>query len=546
MSGAEGSMVDDKPWWRSAAVYQIYLRSFADGDGDGVGDIAGIRSRLAYLADLGIDAIWINPWYPSPLHDGGYDIVDYRDINPLYGTLDEADCLIGEAQALGIKVLIDIVPNHTSNEHQWFQEALKATPGHPARDRYLFRDGRGKDGTEPPNNWKSVFGGSAWERVGDGQWYLHLFDVSQPDLNWENAEVRREFEEILRFWLDRGVDGFRVDVAHGLFKDLTFPDIEEQGDLSLPRQQLDHPFWDRDEVHEIYRGWRSILNEYGDRMMVAEAWVHPDRLPLYIREDEYNQSFNWDFLAAEWNAAGMARVITESYEAAYKVGASPTWVLSNHDVMRHSTRYGLPSGTDWRAWPLDGPHGALDAELGARRARAAALILLSLPGSAYLYQGEELGLPEVWDLPETVLDDPMWERSGGTSKGRDGCRVPLPWESEGPSLGFSATEPWMPQPGAFAGFAGSDQAHDSESSLLLYRQALALRRKLLVADEEIELIDLGPEVLAYRRGSGIACVVNMGVNNLFLPDGEVILTSVPLSGGRLPQDAAAWISLASN
>ena len=435
---------DESAWWRTAVVYQIYIRSFADGNGDGIGDISGIRARLAYLADLGVDAIWINPWYPSPLLDGGYDVADFREINPLYGTLAEADQLLEEAHGHGIKVLIDIVPNHTSNRHRWFQEALAVPPGHPSRDRYHICDGRSRDGSTPPSNWLSEFGGPAWEQMTDGQWYLHLFDVSQPDLNWENPEVHREFESILRFWLDRGVDGFRVDVAHGLFKAPSYPDCTEDGDLSVPRQQLDHPFWDRDEVHDVYRRWRSVLDAYNDRMMVAEAWVHPDRLPLYIREDEFHQSFNWDFLAAEWDAAEMARVIAESHERARKVGASPTWVLSNHDVMRHSTRYGLPRGTDWRRWPKQGPADALDVAAGGRRARAAALITLSLPGSAYLYQGEELGLPEVWDLPESVLDDPTWERSNHTLRGRDGCRVPLPWTPEGPSLGYSAADPWLP------------------------------------------------------------------------------------------------------
>ncbi len=534
---------DKNAWWRSAVVYQIYIRSFADGNGDGIGDISGLRARLPYLADLGVDAIWINPWYPSPLHDGGYDVVDYRDINPLYGTLGEADQLVKEAQDNGIKVLIDIVPNHTSNLHRWFQEALASPAGHPTRDRYHFRDGRGMDGSAPPSNWLSVFGGPAWEQTSDGQWYLHLFDVSQPDLNWENFEVRREFESILRFWLDRGVDGFRVDVAHGLFKAPAYPDIAEGGDLSVPRQQLDHPFWDRDEVHEIYRRWRTVLDSYGDRMMVAEAWVHPDRLTLYIRDDEFHQSFNWDFLAAEWDAKEIARVIAESYERACKVEASPTWVLSNHDVMRHSTRYGLPRGTDWHRWPMEGPHDVLDVAAGCRRARAAALITLSLPGSAYLYQGEELGLPEVWDLPESALDDPTWERSGQTIRGRDGCRVPLPWSSEGPSLGFSSAEPWLPQPAAFADLSASSQSVEEESTLSLYRRAIAIRQDWLIADEEIELIDLGPDTLAYRRGTGIACVVNMGSDIQPLPDGEILLTSAPLNGGELPPDTAVWLSL---
>ena len=355
MSAAPEPSSGKETWWRRDVFYQIYIRSFADGNGDGVGDIAGLRSRLPYLASLGIDAIWVNPWYPSPLHDGGYDVADYRDINPLYGTLGDADLLIKGAHAHGIRVLIDLVPNHTSSDHPWFQEALSSPPGHPARDRYIFREGRGSGRSEPPTNWNSAFGGSAWEQVVDGQWYLHLFDKSQPDLNWENAEVREEFESIMRFWLDFGADGFRVDVAHSLVKDPDYPDAADGGQSFDRQQQLDHPFWDRDEVHEIIRSWRSILDEYGDRIMVAEAWVHPDRLPLYIRQDEYHQTFNVDFLEAGWNAAEMARVIAESHWGAREVGATSTWVLSNHDVMRQSTRYGLPLGTDWRRWPLAVP-----------------------------------------------------------------------------------------------------------------------------------------------------------------------------------------------
>ena len=534
-------------WWRRAVFYQVYLRSLADGDGDGVGDIAGLRSRLPYLAGLGVDAIWVGPWYPSPLRDGGYDVSDHRDINPLFGALADADRLIEDVHAHGMRLLVDLVPNHTSIDHPWFQEALAAPREHPARDRYVFRDGRGPDGSDPPTNWVASFGGPAWERVADGQWYLHLFDVSQPDLNWESLVVRQEFESILRFWLDRGVDGFRVDVAHGLFKDPAYPDLAHGGQGHDRRQRLAHPFWDRDEVHELIRRWRSIVDDHRDGMLVAEAWVHPDRLPLYLRKDECHQAFNVDFLEAGWDAAELSDVIANSYLSATQVGAASTWVLSNHDVMRHTTRYALPPGTDWRRWPSQAPHGEPpNIASGFRRARAAALMMLSLPGSVYLYQGEELGLPDVWDLPERVLDDPVWERSGRTLRGRDGCRVPLPWEPEGPSLGFGASEPWLPQPAGFARLAASAQALDADSSLSMYLRALALRRERLVGDEELEMIDMGPEALGYRRGCGIACVVNMGSEVLALPDGEVLLASAPLEDGELPPDTAAWISLAPN
>lgn len=529
-------------WWRRAVVYQVYIRSFADGNGDGTGDLAGLRSRLPYLSDLGIDAIWINPWYPSPLLDGGYDVADYRSIDPRFGTLAEAEEFIAEAHALGIRVLADIVPNHTSWEHEWFKAALAAGPGSPERDRYVFKDGRGPDGAEPPNDWAAVFGGPAWTRVEDGQWYLHLFDISQPDLNWENPEVADEFVDIFRFWCDRGVDGFRIDVAHSLIKDQTFRDSGGRATPADRNDLIDHPHWDRDEVHDIIRRWRATIDEYDDRMMVAEAWVAPSRLPLYLRPDEYQQSFNFDLLETPWDAGSFRKVIQSSVDAANAVGASSTWVLSNHDVMRHATRYGLPNGTDWRAWPATGPHDLLDVELGWRRARAAALMTLSLPGSLYLYQGEELGLPEVWDLPDEVLDDPTWERSGHTQRGRDGCRVPVPWAADGPSYGFGEGESWLPQPAVFGALAAGAQEGVPGSMLELYRQAIALRNAHLVDDEEIEFVDLGPDVLAYKRGSGILVAVNISDTEIDLPAGEVLLRSLTDSdGSQLQVDEAVWI-----
>ncbi len=346
-------------WWRDSVVYQVYVRSFADGNGGGQGDINGLRSRLGHIASLGVDAIWLNPWYLSPLADGGYDVADYRKIEPRYGTLADAEALIEECHELGIRVIADLVPNHTSREHQWFQEALASPPGDPSRDRYIFRPGQGADGNEPPNNWQAVFGGSTWEQVDDGEWYLHIFDTSQPDLNWEHPEVRDEFDAIIRFWLDRGIDGLRIDVAHGMIKDLDFPDLPEEvlGNFALldGDEPIIHPFWDRDGVHEINRRWRAILDEYDDRMMVAEAWVHSKHLPLYLRPDEYHQAFNFDLLETPWRAAAFSNVITTAVTAANAIGATTTWVLSNHDVMRHATRYGLPNEANWRRWPLDGP-----------------------------------------------------------------------------------------------------------------------------------------------------------------------------------------------
>ncbi len=534
--------VDVPRWWQSGVVYQIYPRSFADGNGDGTGDLQGIRSRLPYLSALGVDAIWVSPWYPSPLNDGGYDVADYRDIDPRFGSLAEAEAFIAEAHELGLRVLVDIVPNHTSSEHVWFQEALASEPGSAARDRYIFREGRGPDGALAPNNWTAVFGGSAWRRVADGEWYLHLFEETQPDLNWENESVRAEFDDIFRFWLARGVDGFRIDVAHGMVKDQSFPDLEHSEGLLENSQVLDHPHWDRDGLHEIIRRWRGILDESGrDVMMVAEAWVHPHRLPLYLRDDEYHQSFNFEFLETQWDLVGARTAIDDAIRAAAEVGSAPTWVLSNHDVMRHATRLGLPSGTAWRAWPLDGPHDVLDTVLGLRRARAASLLLMALPGSMYVYQGEELGLPEVWDLPVDVLDDPVWRMSGHTHKGRDGCRVPIPWTREGSSFGFGANGAWLPQPATFGPLSVESQTGVAGSTLELYRSALHLRRTLFVDDQRFEWVDLATDVLAFRRGSGVVCIVNYGDASVALPAGDVLIASQPGVTTELPAGAAAWV-----
>lgn len=531
-------------WWRTAVVYQVYIRSFADGNGDGTGDIAGLRSKLGYLRDLGVDAIWINPWYRSPLADGGYDVADYRDIDPQYGTLDEAEALVREAHEHGIKVIGDLVPNHTSEQHVWFQEAINAPIGDPSRERYHIRPGKGPDGAEPPSDWRSVFGGPAWTRLPDGEWYLHLFAPEQPDLNWEHPEVRSEFCDVLRFWMDRDLDGFRVDVAHGLVKAPGYPDAnEEQRLLAGARGTENHPFWDRDGIHPIVREWREVLDGYpGGRMLVAEAWVpRPERLALYLRPDEYHQSFNFSLLEAEWTNEAYRTIIGESLESQGAIGAAPTWVMSNHDVVRHATRLGLPEGTDWRDWLLNGDRSILDVETGLTRARAVAMLMLALPGGTYLYQGEELGLPEVHDLPVEVLDDPVWERSDHTAKGRDGCRVPMPWTIDGPAFGFGSDEPWLPMPDEFGSMSADAQAGVEGSVLELYRSALALRRDHLVADEDLEFLDAEDGVFAIRRGSGVRCVVNMGAEPVTI-DGEVLLSSGPLTAdGALPSDTAVWL-----
>ncbi|HET9382910.1 MAG TPA: glycoside hydrolase family 13 protein [Streptomyces sp.] len=543
------------PWWRSAVIYQVYIRSFADGNGDGVGDIAGLRSRLPYLAELGVDAVWINPWYASPMADHGYDVADFRAIDPLFGTLAEAEQLIEEAHRHGIRVIPDIVPNHTSDQHAWFRAAVAAGPGAPERARYVFRPGRGPDGAEPPNDWVSVFGGPAWTRLPDGEWYLHLFAPQQPDLNWENPEVRAEFEDIIRFWFERGVDGFRIDVAHGLVKHPELPDLPPRApagdaDPGRPRQHVEHPHWDRDEVHDIYRAWRRVADEFpGDRAFVAEAWAEtPERLAAYVRPEGLHTAFNFNFLMASWDPKDLRAVIDDSLGMLGAVGAPATWVLSNHDVVRHVSRYGRRGGRRWLPNESYRAEGPVDLELGRRRARAAALLMLALPGGAYVYQGEELGLPEVEDLPEAVLQDPIWERSGHTDRGRDGCRVPIPWSGRETPYGFSpdgAAAPWLPQPGDWAPHSVAAQAGDPGSMLELYRAALRVRRAHpALGDGGLTWLDCPDGVLAFGREPGFVCVVNLSSEAQPLPGhSSVLLSSGPVEDGVLAPDRAAWLAV---
>ncbi len=529
-------MTDPSPWWRDAVVYQLYIRSFADGDGDGIGDIAGMRSKLPYLRDLGVDAVWVNPWFVSPMVDGGYDVADYRDIDPMFGTLADAEAFIADAHELDIKVVLDIVPNHTSDRHPWFQAALAAGPGSRERDRYIFRDGRGRGGTRPPTDWPSVFGGPAWTRVTDpdgrpGQWYLHLFAPEQPDLDWTAPEVAREFESILRFWYERGADGFRIDVAHGLVKDPGFPDLRARSAKSVAGP---NPYWDQDGVHDIYRSWRSIADEYGDRPFVAEVFVSSaDRLARYVRPDELHTAFDFRFLQAGWSAPALRRAIDESVGVLASVGAPATWVLSNHDQVRHVTRLGRVAS------------GVTDLELGQRRARAALLLLLALPGCVYLYQGEELGLEEVEDLPEALLQDPTWLRSGHTIRGRDGCRVPLPWSDTASPFGFGppGTVPWLPQPAGWRERTAAAQTGDPDSFLELYRSALRIRSEHLRSRGTGMMWLPSPEmVLRFECGGGVETIVNLGPDPVALTGGRpVLLASEPLQDRELPGDAAVWL-----
>lgn len=560
MTGAE--LVTGAQWWRTAVIYQIYPRSFADANGDGMGDLPGITSRLAALRDLGVDAIWLSPFYTSPQRDAGYDVADYCDVDPLFGTLDDFDVLQRTAHDLGIRVIVDIVPNHSSSDHPWFQAALAASPGSDERARYMFRDGTGTHGELPPNNWESVFGGVAWTRVtnpngASGQWYLHLFDSTQPDLNWENPWVREQFRHVLRFWLDRGVDGFRVDVAHGMIKAAGLPDYYppiEGGSMGGGSATLEPdisaepaatpPYWAQDGVHAIYRDWRLVLEEYpGDRVLAAEAWVDPlSHVAKWVRPDEMHQAFNFAYLETPWNAAALRRVIDESLDAFGAVGAPSTWVLSNHDVVRHASRlaltkenmqgHGIGPKTIGLPYPV----------VGLRRARAATSLMLALPGSSYLYQGEELGLPEVVDLPDAARQDPTWFRTNGERYGRDGCRVPIPWESAAPSYGFgSSSASWLPQPPEWATLARDRQDGVAGSTLELYKLALRVRREHSLGLSSLEwLTGFGDDVVALRVGD-VTVVANAGAASVTLPAGEVLLASEAITGRTLPGDTTAWL-----
>ena len=544
-------LASDPNWWRQAAVYQIYPRSFADANGDGIGDLPGITSRIPYLAELGVDAVWLSPFYPSALADGGYDVDDYRGVDPKLGTLADFDAMVAALHASGIRLIIDIVPNHSSNRHRWFQEALASPKGSAARDRYLFHDGGGPDGTEPPSDWQSMFGGSAWEPVGDGQFYLHLFAPEQPDLNWANREVRDDFLTTLRFWADRGVDGFRVDVAHALAKDLTYP-LRSHAELEEMKLVTDgsHPLWDREELDEIYAEWRAVFDEYDPpRIAVAEAWVEPSRRYRYALPTSLGQAFNFDLLRANFDADEFRAIVDHNIQSVAVTGSSNTWVFSNHDVVRHATRYGLADdpgqeGDVGKRWLLHGgPASELDAPLGLRRARAATLLMLALPGSAYLYQGEELGLPEVADIPDAERQDPTFFRSPGVDVGRDGCRVPLPWTTAGSSFGFGADGAHLPQPSWFGAFSVEAEGADPDSTLHLHRRALALRHELQGAEELTwRRHPSDPDdVLWFERPGGWQSITNFGASPVDLPEGEVLVTSAPLEGGRLPSATTAWL-----
>ncbi len=525
---------DDETWWRDAAVYQIYVRSFADANGDGVGDLDGVRSRLGYLELLGVDALWLTPFFCSPMVDHGYDVSDPRDVDPLFGDLDAFDRLIGDAHRRGLRIIIDVVPNHTSEQHEWFRAAVAAAPGSPERARYLFRDGAGFGGSRPPNNWTSIFGGPAWTRLlpsmtDAGQWYLHLFAPEQPDLNWGNPEVAADLERTLRFWMDREIDGFRIDVAHGMAKPAGLPDMPDPIGAcpGLLDTSVADPRFDADGVHDIHRMIRKVLDEYPARVAVGEIWVSDDAaFARYVRPDELHLGFNFRLLETAFDAGDLRSSIEHSLMAVQRSTAPATWTISNHDVVRPVTRYG-------------------GGDIGLTRARAMALVQLALPGPVFLYNGDELGLPNV-ELPNWALQDPVWRRSGYTKRGRDGCRIPLPWEGNTAPYGFSATPgSWLPMPGDWADRTVEAQLEDSNSTLSLYRQALELRRgHKAVTGATLEWYGAPPGCMAFRRNGngGLVCALNTSDTPVPLPPGQLLLASTPLPlGDTLPPNTAAWL-----
>jgi alpha-glucosidase len=510
-------------WWRDGVVYQLYPRSFADADGDGVGDLGGITARLDHVAGLGVDAVWLTPFQRSPQADHGYDVSDYCDVDPLFGDLAGFDALVARAHELGLRVIVDLVPNHCSVEHPAFRAALAAGPGSRERARFHFAPGRG---AEPPNNWPSVFGGPAWTQVADGEWYLHLYAPEQPDWNWRDPRTHEFFDDVLRFWYDRDVDGVRIDVAHGLYKAEWLPDLDTP-DAAEPMRLRGNPLaCDREEVHAVYRRWRRIADSYpAPRALIGEVNLAPDRAARYTRPDELHQAFAFAFLAAPWDAKTWCDTAAELLATASPV----TWVVENHDVVRAPTRY-----------------GSVD------RARAALLFVLGLPGAAYLYQGQELGLPEV-DVPRQARQDPAWARSG---RSRDGARVPLPWRRDpAGTYGFSAgaatggrgpAGPWLPVPRGWGGLSVEAQEDDPGSVLAMCRRALAARRRLRAAgltgpDDEVRW-SVTEGVLAAERPGGLAVHVNLGAAPAPLPGGRLLVASGPLDGdGELPADTAVWV-----
>lgn len=542
----------DEDWWRQAAIYQIYPRSFKDSNGDGLGDIKGITSKIDYLNSLNIDAIWLSPFYPSALADGGYDVDDYRDVDPKLGTLADFDEMLGKLHEVGIRVFVDIVPNHSSNRHRWFQEAITAEPGSAARNRYIFRDGKGAHGELPPTNWISHFAPSAWSHESTqggkhNQWYCHLFAPEQPDFNWDNEEVEADFLTTLKFWADRGVDGFRIDVAHMMKKDLSEPlkDVPEPQNLDS-RRPGNEVLFDRDDVHEVFKKWRALFNQYNPpRVAVAEAWAKPENIYKYASSSELGQAFNFDLLLADFDATTYREIVTRNLETATQYGSSSTWVFSNHDQVRPATRYGVPIGTDIvKLKNSNGTSAPIDVMRGINASIAAQMFALALPGCTYIYQGEELGLPEGLEIPEADIQDPQFLRNNKIDKGRDGCRIPLPWEKHGTSFGFGSAHSHLPQPEYFGHYSVEAQSGEARAPLEIFRRALSLRRTLLAPEVLTWHETNNPDVLHFSRPNGWHCITNFGHSQYELSGaGEILHSSGPLSeaGHHLPPATTVWL-----
>jgi alpha-glucosidase len=503
-------------WWRDAVVYEIYVRSFADSNGDGIGDLAGVTSRLPYLVDLGVDAIWLTPFYRSPMNDGGYDVADHRAVDPMFGTMSEFDELLRTAHELGLRVYVDIVPNHTSDEHPWFRAAV-ADLDAGERDRYIFRTAT--------NDWGSVFGGSAWEpdpAPGATDYYLHLFDKAQPDLNWREPAVHAEFASILRFWFDRGIDGFRIDVAHGLYKDPAF----RAGQANA---------WDQDEVLSVWREWRTISDSYTDRAFVGEVYLYDmDRVAQYVGARRLHQAFNFVVAKTPFEPDAIRALLRKALELFDRIDTSPTWVLSNHDLERHPSRFG-------------------GGELGRRRGLAFTALLFGLPGAPYLYQGEELGLEES-DVPTDRREDPMWARSDRV--GRDGSRTPIPWSGEAPGFGFTAgRDAWMPFDDQATTRNVEAQAADPASILSTYKRLIAVRRQIRprVTGRASWQESAGPLVVVHQpledgRTFVVACNTADEASTLRIPgEAEVLFGTDEAAAARgkelqVPAASTVWLA----
>jgi alpha-glucosidase len=506
------TLATDVPWWRSGVVYQVYPRSFADANGDGVGDLEGVRQHLDHLVWLGVDAVWLSPFYRSPMADFGYDVADFVDVDPLFGDLAAFDRLLADAHAAGIRIVVDLVPNHTSDQHEWFQASRRSRTD-PKRDWYVWRDGRGPG--VPPNNWLGAFidGGSAWTYdATTAQWYLHQFLPEQPDLNWHNPDVVEAMHDVMRFWLDRGVDGFRIDVVHCIGRDPDYPDDEPPWSELPHCVSNEHP-----STHAHIRGMRALADAYhGNRVLIGETALPGTRwvAPYYGHDDELHLAFNFAATHAPWDAAAWRRRIERVVEELDPREAWPSWVLSNHDMPRHRSRYG---GSE-------------------ARARSAAVALLTQRGTPFLYAGEELGLEDAAVPPERIVDP----------GGRDGCRAPIPWDAtRGHGWGH---DPWLPFPPDAAGRSVAAQRDDRESILHLYRRLLAARRASpALCLGALELLDTPPGTLAWRRSLDDdvrTVIVNMSAEDVTVaPGGTVEVASdgkgegAPFTGLLAPDTA---------